>query len=142
MRVLALDSGERRVGVAVSDPNGRIAVPVGVYLRQGKADGSELAAIAKREGADLIVIGLPLMLDGGEGPQSVLARRFGDIIATESSVPVVFWDERYSTKEATRLAIESGLSRRRRKTRLDANAAAVMLQDYLDCHRGSAEAEP
>jgi putative Holliday junction resolvase len=138
MRVLALDPGERRVGIAVSDPNGSIAVPVGVYLRRGKDDGSELAAVAQREAAELIVVGLPISLDGTEGPQALLARRFGATIAAESCLPVVFWDERYSTKEATRLAIEAGGSRRKRKAGIDARAATVMLQDYLDCHRAPA----
>jgi putative Holliday junction resolvase len=135
VRVLALDPGERRVGIAVSDPNGAIAVPVGIYLREGKCDGVKLAAAAQREFAELIVVGLPLTLDGTEGPQAQLARRLGAMIAAASTLPVVFWDERYSTKEAMRLAIESGGSRRRRRAGLDANAATVMLQDYLDCHR-------
>ena len=134
MRLLGIDPGEVRVGLAVSDPNGRVAVPVGVYVRQGAGDAAQLAAIAQREGAEMIIVGLPLSLDGTAGPQARRARRLGRAISTAGGLPVIFWDERFSSREATRIMVETGASRRRRKTDRDAAAAALILQDYLDYH--------
>jgi putative pre-16S rRNA nuclease len=131
---LGIDPGERRVGLAVSDPKGVVAVPAGVYVRRGSDDGLELADLARREGAELIVVGLPISLDGSLGPQARRARRLGNAIQSASGLPVIFWDERFSSREATRLMVESHTSRRRRKSDLDATAAAVILQDYLDAH--------
>jgi putative Holliday junction resolvase len=122
------------VGLAVSDPRGVIAVPLGIYERKGDGDAAELAAIAGREQAELIVVGLPLSLDGAVGPQARRARRLGRAIETASALPVVFWDERFSSREASRVMVESGTSRRRRRTDLDATAATIILQEYLDCH--------
>jgi putative Holliday junction resolvase len=139
VRILALDPGERRVGLAVSDPGGHVAVPLAVYVRRGRGDADALAAIAARECAEAIVVGLPLRLDGSRGPQAIRAERFGRAVAAVSGLPVVFWDERFSTREAERLNAESGMSRARRRTSVDATAATVILQDYLDCHPGSTD---
>jgi putative holliday junction resolvase len=141
MRVLALDPGERRVGIAVSDPRGVIAVPHSVFARQGKADAADLAALAQREGAEIIVVGLPLSLDGSSGPQAKLAERFGRAVQAASGLPIVFWDERFSSREASRRAVEAGMSRRRRRAPQDAAAAAIILQDYLDCQPRPADPE-
>ena len=122
------------MGLAVSDPNGRIAVPSGVFQRKGKNDPIDLAAIAKLEQAELIVVGLPLSLDGSTGPQARRARKLGNALRVASGLPVIFWDERFSSQQATQLMIESGSSRRRRKTDRDATAAAIILQDFLDAH--------
>src|SRR5436305_1569928 len=102
MRILGIDPGEARVGLAVSDPNGSIAVPTGVFLRKGPGDASELAEIARREEAELIVVGLPLSLDGSVGPQARRAQRLGKALAAASGVAVIFWDERFSSHQATR----------------------------------------
>jgi putative holliday junction resolvase len=133
MRILGVDPGEKRIGIAISDPGGRIAVPVKVYER-GRETARELGALAQREEAQLIVVGLALRLDGTAGTQAERARRFGRELQAASGIPVVFWDERFSTHEAGRLLLDSGGSRRRRKAALDAAAATVILQDYLDCH--------
>jgi putative pre-16S rRNA nuclease len=132
MRVLGIDPGERRIGIAISDPGGKIAVPVSVYQRNGNAAVNELSALARREEAELIVVGLAISLDGHRGPQAERAERFGLALERTSGIPVVFWDERFSTYEAGRLLIEAGTSRRHRKHNIDAAAAAVILQDYLD----------
>ncbi len=134
MRFLGIDPGEARVGIAVSDPRGVIAVPVGVYVRRGDGDAQALSELAQREDVGTIVVGLPLRLDGTVGPQARRARRLGRALEAASGLPVVFWDERFSSRQATRLMIESGISRRRRRTDQDAAAAAIILQEYLDCH--------
>jgi putative Holliday junction resolvase len=134
VRILGIDPGERRIGIAVSDPEGRLAVPVAVYARHGKGAAADIAATARRELAELIVVGLALNMDGSRGLQAERAERFGRALHTASRIPVVFWDERLSTREAARLMLESGASRRRRKADLDAASATVILQDYLDCH--------
>jgi putative pre-16S rRNA nuclease len=134
VRILGIDPGEARVGLAVSDPNGSIAVPAGVFLRKGPDDAAELAGIARREEAELIIVGLPLSLDGSIGPQARRARRLGRALEAASGLPVIFWDERFSSHQATRAMIESGSSRRRRKSDRDAAAAAIILQDFLDAH--------
>lgn len=141
MRILGIDPGERRIGIAISDPGGRIAVPVSVSEQRGKATLAELSALALREEAGLIVVGLALSLDGSHGPQAERAQRFGRALGAASGVPVVFWDERFSTREAGRLLIQAGSSRRHRTHNLDAAAAAVILQDYLDSHQPAPEPE-
>jgi putative Holliday junction resolvase len=135
MRVLGVDPGEVRVGLAISDPRGLIAVPLGVYTRVGAADPEEIAAVAVREEAELIVVGLPLSSDGSVGTQARLAQRLAHAIERAAKVPVVFWDERFSTQQAGRAMIQGGTSRKRRRRGLDAAAAAIILQEYLDCHR-------
>jgi putative Holliday junction resolvase len=134
MRLLGIDPGEARVGIAVSDPRGVVAVPVGVYTRKGEGDAAALSAIARREGAEAIIVGLPLRLDGSEGLQARRARRLGRALATVSGLPVVFWDERFSSREATEALIQSGARRRQRRAQQDAVAATIILQEYLDCH--------
>lgn len=133
MRILGIDQGETRVGVAISDPRGSIAVPIGVYPRNGTGDPQGIASLARGESVELIVVGLPLSLDGSIGPQARRAQRFGLAVQTFSGLPVVFWDERFSTQRATRVMIESGASRKRRRHTADATAATIILQEYLDC---------
>jgi putative Holliday junction resolvase len=142
MRVLGIDPGERRIGIAISDPAGRVAVPVSVYAQQGKETARVLSALARREEARLIVVGLALSLDGTHGPQAQRAERFGRALQAASGIPVVFWDERFSTREAGRLLLEAGVPRRRRKSSLDATSAAIILQDYLDCHESARDPDP
>jgi putative holliday junction resolvase len=132
MRVVGVDPGEVRVGLAVSNPGGTLAVPHSVYPRRGRGDADRIAAIVQREEAELIVVGLPLSLDGTVGPQARRARRLGTAIGQASGLPIVFWDERFSSLQADQLMLAAGMSRRRRRSAQDATAAAVILQDYLD----------
>jgi putative Holliday junction resolvase len=131
-RVLALDFGTRRVGVAVSDPLGISAQPHSVL------DGTDpgLMGIIGRLAGDLaverIVVGLPLSLDGNEGPAAVAARRFAAEVAAATGLPVELLDERFTTVSAERVLVEAGLSGRRRRVVRDRVAAAVLLQSYLD----------
>lgn len=140
MRVLGLDVGERRIGVAISDPDGRLAVPLQVLERRGvRQDAAALAELAARESAGRVVVGLPVSLSGEEGPQAQAVRRFGDVLAGALSIPVVYWDERLSTVEADRLLAAAGERARRRRGWRDAVAAALVLQAYLDAQRGRSE---
>jgi putative Holliday junction resolvase len=133
VRVLGIDHGEVRVGVAISDPNGVVAVPLGVFARSSDGTPEALASLAANEHAELIVVGLPLLADGTAGLQARRARRFGRYLEAVSGLRVVFWDERFTSREATRALIASGASRKRRRSERDASAAAIILQEYLDC---------
>jgi putative Holliday junction resolvase len=130
MRVLALDVGERRVGVAVSDPTGTLATPHGVIHRRSKAqDFAAVARLVTELGAERVVVGLPLSLSGDVGPQARRVMRYAQALARALPVPVELYDERYSTVTADELLAEGG--RKRRRTPIDAAAAAVILQEYL-----------
>jgi putative Holliday junction resolvase len=133
-RVIALDVGERRIGVAVSDPTGTLATPHSVIRRRSKAE--DFAAVARlviKLEVERVVVGLPLSLNGEVGPQARRVSRYARALAQRLDVPVELHDERYSTITADALLTESG---RKRRVPIDAAAAAVILQDYLDSQRG------
>lgn len=131
-RVLGLDPGDVRIGVALSDPTGTIASPAGhVDTRTGDVV-ARIGQIAEDADARLVVVGLPLRLDGTEGPAAVRSRELGRSIEEGTGLTVEFWDERFTTVTAEQALLEGDLSRARRKTARDAVAAAVMLQGYLD----------
>lgn len=137
---MALDVGSKRIGVAVGDETGLIATPVGVVPR-GDGDHAELRRLIAEWGVDRLVVGLPTGLSGREGPQAADVRAFADSLITALAAGATpapgidFWDERLTTAIAERSLIASGVRRARRKTRVDAVAAAVILQDYLDARR-------
>lgn len=137
-RLLGLDVGDRRVGVAVSDPTGLLATPIEVYVRRGEPSDSEhIARLADDEGAEGVVVGLPINMNGTEGSQAMKVRDFADRLSSRV-MAVRLWDERLSTVEAERRMLETG--RRKRKgvvQRSDAEAAAVILESYLDSVRDS-----
>jgi putative pre-16S rRNA nuclease len=134
---LGIDAGERRVGVALSDELGLLASPLVVLdRRRGLAPLLDrLAELARRERVGRIVVGLPLNADGSEGQQARRARNFALVAERVIGLPVTLWDERLSTREAEAIVRAQGRTRRRRVD-LDAVAAAVILQDYLDHGRG------
>ena len=141
MRVLALDVGERRVGVAVSDPTGTLATPHGVIHRRSKAqDFAAVARLVTELGAERVVVGLPLSLSGDVGPQARRVMRYAQALAQALPVPVELYDERYSTVTADELLAEGG--RKRRRTPIDAAAAAVILQEYLADSQSQNAARP
>jgi putative Holliday junction resolvase len=148
-RVLALDVGERRIGLAISDPDGRVAVPLETLERRGEdIDLRALAELVDREGVMAVVVGLPLSLDGAVGPQAKRTQQFARRLAEAVSCPLEMWDERLSTVAADRSLLAGGLSVKRGRGRLrpgerrrrpprgqgaqDALAAAFILQSYLD----------
>lgn len=133
-RLLGLDVGSKRIGVAVSDETGMLASPVAVVER-GRGDREAIKQLISRYDAVALVAGLPTGLSGREGPQAVETRRYADALAKFLDVPLSYWDERLSTAVAERAMIDSGMRRDARKERIDAAAAAVMLQGYLDHER-------
>jgi len=133
VRVLALDVGERRIGVAVSDPLGLWARPLQVITRRSKQeDYAAIAGLVEEYEAARVVVGHPLSLDGQVGPQALRVERYAAGLAERLSIPIVLWDERLSTAEAERLLHDAGETSREFRGRIDAVAAAVILQSYLD----------
>ncbi len=132
-RVVAFDIGDKRVGVAASDPFNTYALPGDVFLRtrDAAADAAALAAIAREKGAGLIVCGLPLNADGTESVQTEKTRRFVRLLEQHTDLSVVFEDERYTTVEAERDLIAGGVRRDRRKRSVDSIAASYILEGYL-----------
>ena len=143
MKLLALDVGDRRVGVAVSDPTGLIATPLDIIRRSSKKkDFARIARLVREHSAGLIVVGHPLNADGSAGPQALRVERYAvalsEALRLEGlSLPVIMWDEYGSTQRAQTLMIGAGRRVKDRRLRLDAAAAAVILQDYLDEHQSS-----
>jgi putative Holliday junction resolvase len=135
---LALDVGERRIGVAVSDAGGRIARPLATLQRSSKAeDFARIARLVREQAVDSLVIGLPLNADGSAGPQAQRIERYAAGLAESlraggMDLPIAFWDEHLSTEHAQEAMIAAGRRVRDRRARIDAVAAAVILQDYLD----------
>jgi len=141
MSLVALDFGERRIGVAASDPLGLTAQPLAVIERASLAeDIAKIGAIVQQRRAEKIVLGLPLNMNGTAGPQAKRVRRFASRLARELGLEIVLWDERLTTVEAESALIETGASREHRRRRRDAVAAAVILQDYLEARRRSKDA--
>jgi len=133
-RLLALDVGAKRIGVAVSDELGVVTTALTVIRHRSHAhDIRQIAELVRRERAVGVVVGLPLHMDGAESEQSRLTRRFAEKLAAQLPVPVCLWDERLSTQDAERNLQFAGRKRRRRFLQMiDAEAAAVILRDYLD----------
>jgi putative Holliday junction resolvase len=132
--LIGLDIGERRVGVAVSDELHVIASPVeSVDLKRGGMQA--LLAVIERYNPERIIVGLPTGMSGREGPQAKAVREFVKQLGETITTPITFWDERMTTSIAEQALITSGRRRRARKERVDAVAAAVILQSYLDSRR-------
>ncbi len=132
-RLLGLDYGSRRIGVAVSDPLGITAQPLPPIRRESdEKDIEAIAATVRQYEVAGVVLGLPLHLDGGEGTQAKKAIRFGEKIRERLGLPVETWDERLTTAQAERHLIESGVSRGKRKEVRDSLAAVFILQGVLD----------
>jgi putative Holliday junction resolvase len=133
MRVLGIDPGARRIGLALSDPEGRFALPLeAVQARGVEQTVQRLAAEAIRLSAERLVVGLPLRMDGSEGESARLARKLGERLHAATGLPVVLWDERLTTRAAERALAEAGTRGARRKQAVDSVAAALLLQSYLD----------
>lgn len=135
-RILGLDYGERRIGVAVSDPTGTIAQPLPTIVRRrGKRPPySQLGELIREWEVERVVIGLPVESSGEEGAQAERTREFGAGLAKRTELPVDFWDERLTSARAEReiSSMDLPMSARREKERVDAMAAVFILQSYLD----------
>ncbi len=137
MRVLALDIGDRRIGIAVSDPTGLIARPLRVLERRSRReDFAAIAAMVAEYGAERVIVGRPLTLRGEVGPQARRVEAYARALAEALPVPVELWDERYTTVAAQEiLETVRRPGRRRQRGDVDAVAAAVLLQGFLEAHK-------
>lgn len=133
-RALGIDLGERRIGVAVSDAEGRVATPITVIERSGSRnrDHQRISELVAEYEAGVVVVGLPLSLDGSAGPAAQAAEQEVGELEAALAVPVFTHDERFTTAIAERALAESGLSGKARRQRVDMVAASVILQGWLD----------
>ncbi|MFN2451626.1 MAG: Holliday junction resolvase RuvX [Candidatus Dormibacteria bacterium] len=133
---LGVDVGTVRVGLAASDPSGSLASPVAsLPARDPEAVWRRIAEESRTREATHLVVGLPRRLDGGEGEAAAAARRFGSVAAERCGLRVEYFDERFSTVQAERTLIQQGVRRQRRRQSVDAHAAALVLQGWLDARR-------
>ncbi|HEX8703223.1 MAG TPA: Holliday junction resolvase RuvX [Myxococcaceae bacterium] len=136
MRTMGLDVGTKTIGVAVSDGLGLTAQAITTVRRTNiKADLAALADLVREHEVTRLVVGLPLNMDGSEGPRAEASRKFADTASQSLGVPVEFWDERLSTVAAERTLLEADLTRAKRRQVIDQVAAQFILQGWLDAHR-------
>lgn len=136
-RILGIDYGRRRVGLAVCDETEEFAFPHAVLEIHNSGEAlKQVAACCHREGIARIVVGLPVNMDGSEGPMAVEVRQFTTALARQTGLPVELWDERLTTYRAEQFLIEADLSRQKRKSIRDKVAAQQILQGYLDAGEG------
>ena len=137
MPLLAVDHGEKRLGLAVSDGTDTIARPLGIIEHVSRAaDAQRVLALAASHGATMIVVGESTDEEGHPNLAGRRARRFAEALRDLTPLPVVMWDESLSSRDAMEWRMAGGASRKRRRARIDAAAAAVILQSYLDAQRG------
>lgn len=142
MRILAVDHGEKRIGLALSDPTGTIAAPLTVFEHVSRpVDAAQVAAIAAEREAGLILIGQSFDEQGQPNAAGRRAARFADQLTTQTHIPVLLWDESMSTQDARAAQLEAGSSRKQRSGRVDDLAAVVILQTYLEEQRGKSANE-
>ena len=131
-RLLGVDFGTVRVGLAVCDPDRMVASPLATYKRRTEEKDVEyFLRVVKNEFIVALVVGLPISLDCTEGPKAKEAREYGAWLAKTTNLPITFWDERFTTAIAEDAMIDAGLSQQKRKERRDRVAAQIMLQAYL-----------
>ncbi len=133
MKILSLDIGTVRIGIATSDILEIIATAYQTYKRKSEEqDTKYIAGLVSELGVGEIVIGLPLKMDGTEGQSVSMAKSFGEKLSQLTDVPIFYQDERLSTVTAEKILIESGMRREKRKDKIDSIAATIILQTYLD----------
>ena len=132
-RLAGIDYGTVRIGIAVTDPEQGLASPLANYTRRGEAaDVAYFKQLAADERIVRFVVGLPVHLDGRESQKSQEARKFGEWLSATTGVPVVFFDERFTSTEAERYLAQAQMTKKQRKARLDKLAAQIMLTAYLE----------
>ncbi len=137
-RILGLDYGDRHLGFALSDPDGTIAFPhTTAHVRDEDQAVSQIARVCAESKAQRLVIGLPLNMDGTQGPRAQATHRIVERLARRIGIPISTWDERLTTRTAEAALIEAGASRKRRKQVVDKLAAQILLQAYLDAQSWS-----
>ena len=136
MRIMAIDYGDARTGVAISDPTGLLAgYTTVIQSRKSEVVAAEVARLAKEHGVEELVMGFPRNMDGTEGSRAAKSRRLGSRINDRCDLPVVFWDERRTTVTAAAILSENDTFGLKRKEKLDSVSAAVILESYLDWRR-------
>src|ERR1700748_2136548 len=133
MRILALDHGTKRIGIAVSDELKMIAQPLEYVLTEPLADFFvRLKEIIREKEVELILIGMPRNMDGSYGPAALKVQEFIAVLKDKVAIPIKTWDERLTSAQAQRFLIEGNVRRQDRKEKVDKTAAAILLQSYLD----------
>lgn len=136
-RILSLDVGDKRIGVAVSDPTGMlVAALVTVQRKNMRSDVARLAALAKEQEAEMVVVGLPVNMDGTEGEQARKVRSFAKQLAFATKLSIEFYDERLSTFSAIENLVERGVKTGHNRDLVDMEAAAIILRAFFD-HRSA-----
>lgn len=133
MKILGIDHGNVRIGVAVSDDSGNFARPLTILTHVSRQqDADEIRRVCEEQNCELIVVGVPYDSGGGEGPRARSVLRFVKDLTSVAGVPVTTWDESFSTQEVMQTSLQMGKSRSSRMKALDDRVAAVILQNYLD----------
>ena len=139
-RILSIDYGDSRTGLALSDPSGLLAQGIGCLHEKGmRTVARQVAQLAKEREAGKIVVGLPINMDGSEGFRAEKVRTFAALLGQETDLPIVFYDERLSTMQAHRIMNYTETFGKKRKENVDTLSAQIILQDYLDANRGKGE---
>ncbi len=134
-RILAVDPGEKRIGLAISDPTGMLARPLRVIMHSARAlDAALIAAEAAEQGAIRIIVGQAMDDEGLPSPEGRKAARLAEAIQSQTTLPVELWDESFSTQTARETRFTLGVNRKKRSGHMDDAAAAIILQSYLDSH--------
>ena len=132
MKIVAIDYGEKRIGMAVSDPDGKIALALPLYMAQGNgADADRLAELIREQEAGTVVIGLPINMDGTEGPAVERVRAFAEELKETLELPVEFVDERLTSEEAQRRLRDTPMTRRKKKEHVNTVSAMILLETFL-----------
>jgi len=141
-RLLGIDYGKKRIGLALSDPTGTICSPLDTLENKSMEKAArQIAQLAKEKQVDEFVLGLPLNMDGSEGPSAQAAKHLGKLLNKLSNLTVHMWDERLSTVEAERAMLEADMSRKKRARRIDKVAACMILKSFLDCRQDKNQSE-
>jgi putative Holliday junction resolvase len=139
-RIAGIDFGTKRIGIAITDKDQLIASPYENYdIQNPEKDADRFRAFVKSEDVVLFVVGLPVHMSGNESQKSLEARQFGAWLEQETATPVVFFDERFTTRNAEELLQQAKLTKKKRQRRLDMLAAQLLLSAYLESSRSSAE---
>ena len=138
MRIMAIDYGDAHTGIAISDPTGSLAgFTTTIDAYRPEAVAGEIAALAASHGAEELVLGHPLNMDGSRGPRAEKAEAMAELLKAATSLPVVLWDERRTTIDAHQILMNNGKNAKKRKKVVDAVAASLILEGYLTykgCH--------
>ena len=133
MRVLAIDHGTKRMGIAVSDPSGTIALPLEfIPAEPFNAFLNRLKTLIQEKEVEQILVGMPRNMDGSYGPAAAKVREFIAVLKETIAVPILTWDERLTSTQANRFLVQANVSRKDRKEKVDQAAAAILLQSFLD----------